>query len=107
MNRIQRQRISIALCLLGISGALAQAGQRDGRLLQKSADAVFASSTKVSQANLTIRLDGLHAGDLINIRPAKSQVSASAGTLTKTAQMQGVMASEPIRAGQSLDESSL
>jgi len=107
MNRIQRQRISIALCLLGISGALAQAGQRDGRLLQKSADAVFASSTKASQANLTIRLNGLRASDLINIRPAGSQVSATAGTLSKTARLQGVIVSEPIGPGQSLDESAL
>src|SRR5438105_15487339 len=107
MSRIQRRSILIALCPLLISAATAHASQREGRLLKKSWDAMVTSSAKAAQVSITIRVDGLQQSDLVNIRPATSRVSATAGTLTKSARLQGVMASEPIAPGESLDESAL
>lgn len=99
------------LSLLAIGGSVIQAGQQDrssfGQLLQKNAEPLSAATLKSGQPKVTIRLNNVQDGDLVNIRPVESRVAAAVGTLRKTAQLQNGMASEPIIPGPTIHESAL
>jgi len=88
--------------------AFSTAQQGAGRLLQKSADSTaITASSKQSNESILIRLDGLTAGDFVNVRPGGKRLMASAGALSKEVRLYGNTGSEWIGPGKAIDDSAL
>src|SRR5436853_6724623 len=88
--------------------AFSTAQQGAGRLLQKSADSTaITASSKQSNESILIRLDGLTAGDFVNVRPGGKRLMASPGALSKEVRLYGNTGSEWIGPGKAIDDSAL